>query len=162
MVVPKCFLNYGGSNVVMQRDRQNPSKVLSSWCLSFRKRETEPIKDFAIIKLVIQRERIHQGSGHHAKEPYTHGYQVRWSWRTVVTNHWDATLTMRRTLPLYVLRETSFPSMSCYTNTTTQLCHKEFNALTKLLINYLVISRSWIIWFCKSEFGSSRIRSPKP
>jgi hypothetical protein len=77
MVVPKCFLNYGGANVVTQRERQNPSKVLSSWCLSFKKREIEPIKDFAIIKLVIQRERIHQGSGHHAKEPYTHDYQVR-------------------------------------------------------------------------------------
>jgi hypothetical protein len=135
------FCHHGACH--SERERQNPSKILPLSSLWYK-------------------ERAIQGSGPHAKEPYTHGYQVRWSWRTVVTNHWDATLTMRRTLPLYVLRETSFPSMSCYTNTTTQLCHKEFNALTKLLINYLVISRSWIIWFCKSEFGSSRIRSPKP
>jgi hypothetical protein len=57
MVVPRCFLNYGGSNVVMQRERQNPSKVLSSWHLSFRKREIEPIKGFVIMALVIQKER---------------------------------------------------------------------------------------------------------
>jgi hypothetical protein len=44
----------------MQREGQNPTKVLPSRRLSFRKREIEPIKDFAIIKLVIQRERIHQ------------------------------------------------------------------------------------------------------
>jgi hypothetical protein len=44
--------------------------------------------------------------------------------------HWDATLTMSRTLPLYFSRETSFPLMSChkigrlisYTHISSLLC----------------------------------------
>ncbi len=53
--------------------------------------------------------------------------------------HWDATLTISRTLPLYAFRETSFPLMSCYKKHSPR---KYYKIPLKILLSH---------WGCQDE-----------